>query len=52
MSGLRTVAETFGGRVASVIHLAAYFDFSGEASSKYQEVTVEGTRRLLRALLN
>ncbi len=49
-SGLRTVAERYRGRVASVIHLAAYFDFSGEASSKYQEVTVEGTRRLLRAL--
>ena len=36
--------------MASVIHLAAYFDFSGEVSPKYQEVTVEGTRRLLRGL--
>lgn len=50
ISGLRTVAEKYGARLASVIHLAAYFDFSGEASSKYQEVTVEGTRRLLRGL--
>jgi UDP-glucose 4-epimerase len=37
-------------RVASVIHLAAYYDFSGEASTLYEEVTVRGTRRLLGAL--
>ncbi len=40
----------YGTRVASVIHLAAYFDFSGEDHPLYTEVNVEGTRRLLRAL--
>jgi nucleoside-diphosphate-sugar epimerase len=33
-----------------VIHLAAYYDFSGEPSPLYRTLTVEGTRRLLRAL--
>lgn len=36
--------------IASVIHLAAYVDFSGRPSDKYQSVTVEGTRHLLRRL--
>jgi len=39
-----------GGALASVVHLAAYYDLSGEEDPKYQSVTVEGTRRLLRAL--
>lgn len=42
--------KQFGGAIASVIHLAAYFDFTGEDSPLYQSVNVEGTRRLLRAL--
>lgn len=37
-----------GKRVVSLIHLAAYYDFSGEPSPLYRELTVEGTRRLLR----
>lgn len=39
-----------GSRIASVIHLAAYFDFSGEDKPAYRTVNVEGTRRLLKAL--
>ncbi|WP_407351250.1 vitamin K epoxide reductase family protein [Luteimonas sp. R10] len=42
--------ERFGERIASVVHLAAYFDFSGEDKPLYDKVNVEGTRRLLRAL--
>ncbi|MEX0729122.1 MAG: NAD(P)-dependent oxidoreductase [Planctomycetaceae bacterium] len=42
--------EKFGAAVASVIHLAAYYDFSGEPSPMYDKLTVEGTRRLLREL--
>lgn len=42
--------KQFGGTIASVIHLAAYFDFTGEDSPLYRSVNVEGTRRLLRAL--
>lgn len=39
-----------GGAVASIIHLAAYFDFSGEYRPRYKAVNEEGTRNLLRAL--
>ena len=48
--GLRAAATDHGTTVASVIHLAAYYDFSGEPSPLYREVTVEGTRRLLEGL--
>jgi nucleoside-diphosphate-sugar epimerase/uncharacterized membrane protein len=37
-------------RIASVIHLAAYYSFSGKPSPLYEEVTVRGTERLLRGL--
>lgn len=47
---LEEVGQRVDGPVASVIHLAAYVDFSGEPSPLYEEVTVEGTRRLLDAL--
>jgi nucleoside-diphosphate-sugar epimerase len=39
-----------GGRIASVIHLAAYFDFTGEDNPLYDSENVQGTRALLRAL--
>ncbi|SFE17674.1 vitamin K epoxide reductase family protein [Nitrosomonas sp. Nm166] len=39
-----------GPKIAAVIHLAAYFDFTGEHHPLYQSVTVEGTRRLLKIL--
>lgn len=48
--GLERVRYAYGDRIASVIHLAAYYDFSGEPSDLYEEVTVRGTERLLRAL--
>lgn len=48
--GLRTLREHHGTHIASVVHLAAYYDFLGKPSPKYDEVTVEGTRRLLRGL--
>jgi nucleoside-diphosphate-sugar epimerase len=49
-NGLRQVRERHGNRIASVIHLAAYYDFSGAPSEKYEEITVRGTERLLREL--
>jgi nucleoside-diphosphate-sugar epimerase len=48
--GLNNVRDRHGGHIASVIHLAAYYDFSGEPSTKYDEITVRGTERLLRGL--
>jgi nucleoside-diphosphate-sugar epimerase len=47
---LATVRQRYSNRLASVIHLAACYDFSGEPSPLYRTLTVEGTQRLLRAL--
>src|SRR5690606_26094286 len=44
------VARTSGRRLAAVVHLAAVFDFTGEDNPLYEQVNVQGTRRLLRAL--
>jgi nucleoside-diphosphate-sugar epimerase/uncharacterized membrane protein len=46
------IQTVHGKRIASVIHLAGYYDLSGDPSPKYEEVTVLGTRRLLDALQN
>jgi len=47
---LRKLRERSGDHLAAVVHLAAYFDFTGEEHPLYDAVNVEGTRRLLRAL--
>lgn len=47
---LATVNDKYGLQIASVIHLAAYYDFSGAPSPLYRELTVSGTQRLLQAL--
>jgi nucleoside-diphosphate-sugar epimerase len=48
--GLRVLREHHGAKVATVIHLAAYYDFLGKPNPKYDEVTVNGTQRLLQGL--
>src|SRR5438105_4406219 len=40
----------YGDRIASVVHLAAYYSFSGEPSPLYEQITVRGTERMLREL--
>ena len=47
---LQRVRYAYGNRIASCIHLAAYFDLTGEDDPAYEAVTVEGTRRLLKGL--
>lgn len=47
---LDEVRRRFGGRIASVVHLAAYYDVSGDPNPLYDEITVQGTRRLVEAL--
>jgi len=47
---LETVRKMHGDRIASVVHLAAYFDLSGEPDPLYEAVTVRGTERLLGGL--
>ena len=49
-AGLRMLREHHGRRIATVVHLAAYYDFLGKESPKYEQITVEGTGRLLRGL--
>jgi hypothetical protein len=44
---LQQVRKEHGERIASVIHLAAYYDFSGAPSDKYESITVRGTERLI-----
>ena len=44
------IQSTYGSKIASVVHLAAYYDFNGEDSPLYDEVTVNGTRKLLQNL--
>lgn len=47
-AAFRQLRASYGPQIASVIHLAAYFDLTGEADPKYDQVTVGGTGRLLR----
>ncbi len=47
---LARVRLAYGDRIAACIHLAAYFDLTGEDSPAYDAVTTEGTRRLLKGL--
>jgi len=48
-TALKRLRTAYGNRIASVIHLAAYFDLTGEPDPRYQTVTVGGTERLLRS---
>lgn len=50
VKALDTVRAKHGERLAGVIHLAAYYDFSGKPSDMYRKLTVEGTFRLLKKL--
>ena len=52
--GIEKALEAFKGKyghtIAAVIHLAAYFDFTGEVSSLYEKVNEQGTENLVTAL--
>lgn len=39
-------------KITAVFHLAAYYSFSGKDSPLYKEITVDGTKRMLRELQN
>lgn len=47
---LERIRFAYGEQIASVIHLAAYYDFAGEPSDLYDKVTVKGTENFLFAL--
>jgi len=48
--GCSTLRSRYGGHLAAVIHLAAFYEFSSAPNPLYQSVNVGGTARLLRAL--
>src|SRR5690606_7883102 len=47
---LKAMREKTEGRLASVIHLAAYYDFAGDPSPLYEKLTVQASERLLKGL--
>lgn len=47
---LARVRYGYGNRISSVVHLAAYYDFSGKPAPLYKKINVEGTALLLEAL--
>jgi nucleoside-diphosphate-sugar epimerase len=49
-TALKFVQATHGTRLASVVHLAGYFDLTGNPNPLYEQVTVQGTEALLFAL--
>lgn len=49
-AALQRVQFAYGDEIASVVHLAAYYDFAGEPSDLYKKVTVRGTENFLTAL--
>ncbi|MDR3625014.1 MAG: NAD(P)-dependent oxidoreductase [Chlamydiales bacterium] len=51
-NGFKHVREKYGDHIVSVIHLAAYYNFTGDPSEKYETITVQGTGRMLRELQN
>lgn len=48
--GMKYVKQKYGNKIASVVHLAAYYNFTGGGWEHYQRITVDGTKRLLDGL--
>ncbi|MBI2268964.1 MAG: NAD(P)-dependent oxidoreductase [Bacteroidetes bacterium] len=51
-TAMAQIRSGYGNKIASVIHFAAYYDFSGKPSPLYDKITVQGTQKLLKALQN
>ena len=49
-AAMERVRYGYGNKIASVVHLAAYYNFSGEPSPLYEKITVNGTENLLKVL--
>lgn len=43
------IRYVYGNKIASIIHLAAFYSFTGEHLELYDAITVNGTRRMLNA---
>lgn len=46
------IRNFYGNKIASVIHLAAYYSFATKESPLYEKITVNGTKRLFDQLKN
>ncbi|MCF8709676.1 NAD-dependent epimerase/dehydratase family protein [Rhizorhapis sp. SPR117] len=44
------IGSEYGRHLASVVHLAAFFDFTGEDKPQYKTVNVNGSRNLIQGL--
>ena len=49
-AAFRGIEKTCGQTIASVIHLAAYYSFTGEHPEKYDSITINGTAKILDEL--
>lgn len=47
-AALQRVRYAYGGEIASIVHLAAYYSFAGVGLENYEKITIRGTERLLR----
>lgn len=47
---LREICQNVGSKIRSVIHLVAYYSFSGEESDLYEKITVQGSGNFLKSL--
>lgn len=47
---LGKIKSKHGNRIASVVHLAAYYSFSEKESPQYEKITVKGTEKILNLL--
>lgn len=50
--GFEIVREKYGNKIVGVVHLAAYYSFTGAHPELYDKITVQGTGRLLKELQN
>lgn len=46
----KEVEKKYGREIASCIHLAAYYNFTGGSWDKYEAITINGTKHLLEGL--
>lgn len=45
----KRILHAYGNKIASIVHLAAFYSFEGKNLENYDRITVKGTERILRA---
>jgi nucleoside-diphosphate-sugar epimerase len=49
-AAMERIRYGYGNKIASVVHLAAYYDFTTKDSEAYRRINIEGTRNFLEVL--